>query len=375
MTTPRRGIPYVPRNKGQLAYARSQRASRGPAYARWLLHGALALLMLVAVLGVPRATPEVGAAQPVRVTPAQPPAPAPASGLTLAPEPLAKSGTMRETRVAGRGFSYCANGSLDNPDPAVKRVIFIMHGNDRQACAMVAAVLAAGTPQQRAETLVVSPRFPIREDKINPNTQLYWSFAAWSQGDMSANDDVRISSYAVLDELRNRVQEIPTVVAGFSGGGQFVARYAAGTPQAPLRFVITNPSSYLYWTPERPGTALGQLTFCPSYDDYRYGVKRLNPYMAAVGAPTLQQRFGERQVVYLLGDADNDPRSTSMDRTCGALAQGANRFERGQRYWAYLPTVFGSEIQTRHRLIVVPKVSHNAYAMFQDPKARSALYD
>lgn len=290
------------------------------------------------------------------------------------PEPLTRSVRMRETQVAGRGFSYCANGSIDHPASEAARVIVIMHGNDRQPCAVASAVLAAGTPQQRAQTLVVSPRFPIREDRINPNTQLYWSFYGWSQGDLSANDDVRISSYAVADELLDRVRHLPTVVAGFSGGGQFVARYAAGTTHEPLRFLVTNPSSYLYWTPDRPGIPREQLSACPVYNDYRYGVHRLNDYMASAGELNLRRRFSERRIIYLLGTADNDPRSSSMDRSCGAQAEGAHRFERGQRYWAYLPSVFGPSIHTRHRLIVVPGVSHNVHAMFQHPDARMALY-
>ncbi|MDO5501108.1 MAG: hypothetical protein Q4F67_15650, partial [Propionibacteriaceae bacterium] len=289
------------------------------------------------------------------------------------PEPLSRSLTMRETRVSGRGFTYCSNGSIDNPPLEVARVIVVMHGNDRQPCGVAAAALAAGTPEQRASTLVVAPRFPIREDKV-PAGQLYWTFYSWSQGDVSANPDIRISSYAVVDELLDRVRHLPTVVAGFSGGGQFVARYAAGTAHEPLRFVITNPSSYLYWTPDRPGVPQEELAACRNYNDYRYGLGGLNTYMAGAGEMNLVRRFSERHVVYLLGDADNDPRSGSMDTTCGALAQGSNRFERGQRYWAYLPSVFGPAIHTRHRLVVVPKAAHNVQAMFQHPDSRSVLF-
>lgn len=337
-----------------------------------LEHLLVVLLLVIVGVGFSSSTPAAVPAAPGRPAGATPPPDA--ADPFVVPEPLNRSATMRSTRVSGRGFSYCANGSIDHPALEVDRVIFIMHGNDRQPCPVASAVLAAGTPEQRATTLVVAPRFPIRDDSVNPNIQLYWSFYGWSQGDASANDDVRISSYAVLDELIDRVRHLPIVVAGFSGGGQFAARYAAGTAREPLRFVITNPSSFLYWTADRPGTPPEQLAACPDYNDYRYGLDDLNPYMAEAGEVSLLRRFGEREVIYLLGDADNDPRSSSMDTTCGAQAEGPNRFERGQRYWAYLPSVFGPAIHTRHRLIVVPRVSHNVHAMFQHPDARAALY-
>lgn len=341
---------------------------------RRLEHALVVLLLVIVGVGFSGSSPAALTSAPPRTAGAAPTGPPDAADPFIVPEPLSRSVTMRATRVSGRGFSYCANGSVDRPALEVERVIFVMHGNDRQPCAVASAALAAGNPEQRSKTLVVSPRFPTRDDSVNPNTELYWSFYSWSQGDAAANDDVRISSYAVMDELIDRVRHLPIVVAGFSGGGQFVARYAAGTAQEPLRFIITNPSTFLYWTPERPGTPPEQLAACPDYNDYRYGLRRLNTYMGEVGELTLRRRFSERRVIYLLGDADNDPRSSSMDRSCAAQAGGPTRFQRGLRYWAYLPSVFGPSIQTRHRLIVVPRVSHNVHAMFQHPDARAALY-
>ena len=50
-------------------------------------------------------------------------------------------------------------------------------------------------------------------------------------------------------------------------------------------------------TPLRPLAPI----FCPSYNDYRYGLNDLNPYMAAVGAGTIKARYGARRVTYLIG--------------------------------------------------------------------------
>ncbi|OYO09044.1 hypothetical protein CGZ94_14970 [Enemella evansiae] len=286
---------------------------------------------------------------------------------------LSRNVVLRSTMIAEKDFSYCSNGPVDDPPAEVRRVVFVVHGNDRRPCGMAGAVLAGATDAQREQTLVVAPRFASAEDTKDRAKELYWTFSGWSQGDPSVNPGAQISSYAVLDELIRRVGHRSVVVAGFSGGGQFVNRFAAGSASQPDRFVIANPSSYLYFTPARPGTPPEEVARCPGYNDYRYGLNQLNPYMAASGPKGLTERYGKRKVVYLLGDRDRDPRSSSMDKSCGANVEGPNRLERGQRYWAYLPSVYGPEIRTRQQLHLVPGVAHDAVGMFTAAPARQAL--
>ncbi|WP_141211060.1 hypothetical protein [Enemella dayhoffiae] len=288
---------------------------------------------------------------------------------------LSSRPSLRTTLVRDKVMSYCANGSLDDPPSRVRRVVLVIHGNDRQPCGMASSVLAGASREQRRTTLVIAPRFANLEDQVDRDKQLYWTFYGWSQGDDSVNPGTQLSSYAVLDEFARRLAPRPLVVAGFSGGGQFVNRYAAGSANEPLRFVIANPSSYLYFNRARPGTSPAELERCPGFNDYRYGLDRLNRYMSQTGAPGLSARYGRRQIVYLLGTEDRDPRSSSMDKSCGANAQGPNRLDRGKRYWAYLPTVFGEEITKRQRLHLVPGVAHDPVGMFGAIPAQQALFD
>ena len=111
---------------------------------------------------------------------------------------------------------------------------------------------------------------------------------------------------------------------GHSAGGQFVDRYAIGTPVASeplpfrLKFIVSNPSSYLYLDERRP--KLGQLdqfavpadANCEGYNDYLYGFEHRNPYLSVLSAESLRSQFLRRQVVYLLGEAD----TLSEDWTC-----------------------------------------------------------
>lgn len=286
-------------------------------------------------------------------------------------------GTMvvnRRTTIAGKSFTYCGNGSIDQPSSRITRVIVMIHGNDRQACGAAQVVVAASTPEQAARTLVVAPRFPTVDDRIEKAKELHWTFYGWSQGDESLNDGAAVSSYAVVDEIIRRVGVEDRVVAGFSGGGQFVNRYAAGSRIDATRFIIANPSSYLYFTPERPGADPKQLKACPGYDNYRYGVRALNTYMGQSTPTQLTERYGRRRITYLLGDADSDPASASMDKHCGAQAEGRHRFERGSRYWAYLPKVFGPSITERQQMFIVKGVAHDGGGMLVNAAGRKALY-
>ena len=92
----------------------------------------------------------------------------------------------------------------------------------------------------------------------SPRTSWIGASEGWKQGDGSKTSPP-VSSFAALDRLIAgivRSHRFPglrhIVVAGHSAGGQFVERYAASTRlsvRVPVRYVVANPSSYLYLTP------------------------------------------------------------------------------------------------------------------------------
>ena len=95
-----------------------------------------------------------------------------------------------------------------------------------------------------------------------------------------------VSSFQVIDDLLRSLDDrkrLPTlasiVLAGHSGGAQLVQRYAVlNQIDGPLRrdgiavrYVVANPSSYLYLTKERPrpdgkGYAPYERGICPTYN-------------------------------------------------------------------------------------------------------------
>src|SRR6185369_1499814 len=114
------------------------------------------------------------------------------------------------------------------------------------------------------------------------------------------------------------------VVAGHSGGGQVVQRYAiAGDGEAALaretigvRYVIANPSSYAYFSAERPVPSIAAS--CPRFNDWKYGMELRPAHLAAISPGDLEQRYVSRQVIYLLGTRDTNPDHPALDKSCMA---------------------------------------------------------
>jgi hypothetical protein len=300
-------------------------------------------------------------------------------------------------------LEVCSNGSLTATDASVRRLVVVIHGDQREACSYASSVVkAADLAGQLADTLVVAPHFvsdgDVAADPSLAVDTLYWSSGGWKSGAQSlVSPSPRpwsISSFDVVDTLVQALltpQHLPSVtqlvIAGHSAGGQFVNRYAAGTASpsgdpagVARRYVVANPSSYLYWNGNRqlggtwrPLTA-AEKAVCPGFDDYKYGLQRRTGYMAGVDVATLRSRYAASRVTYLLGDQDTDPADDSLDTGCAAELQGATRLERGLRYTQHLGMALTSAVYQLHTTTIVPGVGHSAYAMFTSPAGRTALF-
>ena len=169
---------------------------------------------------------------------------------------------------------------------------------------------------------------------------------------------------------------------GHSGGGQLVQRYAVVGKAAAalssagihLRYVIANPSSYLYFSYERPAPFRGAS--CRSFNRWKYGPIDPPAYVKADAANTwgqLEAQYVQRDVIYLLGDADIDPHQKDLDTSCGAEAQGRTRFVRGRGYFAYLHARHPSGWS--QRMWFVPGVAHSGRKMITSTCGINAIFD
>jgi hypothetical protein len=293
---------------------------------------------------------------------------------------------VRTIRIGSDTFEYCGNRSIDSPASTVRTVVVVVHGTNRNACDYASFVeTSAGLAGTSATTIVVAPHFYASSDPRPSGSLLFWSSSGWKDGAASLNG-ARISSFAVIDELLRRAGDrarfpnvTSIVVAGHSAGGWFTNRYAAGSRSTvAARYVVANPSSYLYLNDQRwrSGTlrrlTATEIAACPGYNRYRYGLERLNPYLATAG--DLAARYRARTVTYLLGDRDTNSADPSLDTSCAANWQGAHRFQRGGQYFTYLGSFFGTGVYTTHTKLVVPGVAHDGNAMFTSPDGQRALF-
>ena len=291
--------------------------------------------------------------------------------------------------------------SLDwsRPQPQITRAVIILHGKGRDVegyyRTAVEAASAAG-PAGR-DTVFIAPQFLDQEDigaHRLPADVLRWRGTDW-EGGAPAVAPAPISSYEIVDALLARLGDhsifphLQTVVlAGHSGGGQLVHRYAIvgrgidalSRGGVHLRFVIANPSSYLYFSDERP-TKDGTLApfrsgACPHFNQWKYGTRNAPTYVTSGTDQNWQQMeadYAQRDVIYLLGTADTDPHHKDLDVTCGGEAQGPTRFARGRAYYAYLHGRHPSG--WNQRLWFVPGVAHSARQMFTSTCGVGALFD
>jgi pimeloyl-ACP methyl ester carboxylesterase len=300
-------------------------------------------------------------------------------------------------------LSYCGNLSLDFGDAGFDRAIIVIHGTNRNADDYMAYVEDAGIYADNADltTAIIAPQFLTDQDVAAfnlPSDQLYWSSGGWKKGNTSNSDPYsrpfNISSFTVVDLLISRLVEYQAfpniseiVIVGHSAGGQFVHRYAAGgnaqadlaitQPELPFRYIVANPSSYLYFSQERAkGDKFSKPkgNGCPEWDDYKYGLKDKNGFMTAVGNEALKQRYSSRRVNIMLGENDNNPNDSSMDDGCEANLQGEHRLQRGEIFFNHAMDYFGSPILDHQTVEVVSGVGHSGRQMFQSDCGLALLY-
>jgi len=283
--------------------------------------------------------------------------------------------------------------SLNTKNDKVSRALIMVHGAGRDAdnyfrTTLAAAFLAGALD----DTIVISPRFASNDgrgcrDALAQN-EINWSCSgdSWRSGGVAASDS-KLTSYDLMDEILRRLSRkdlFPNlkaiVVAGHSAGGQYVTRYQMANQVhdllgIPITYVVSNPSSYAYLDPERPGgsnnelRAFGDARNCTTYDNWPYGLKNRSGYTTRLSDEQLKKQLATRPVTYLLGEIDILPLG-GFDSSCPAMAQGPTRLARGQTFAGYV----NQKYKAQHKAIVIPLCGHNARCMFTAELALPILF-
>jgi hypothetical protein len=330
----------------------------------------------------------------------------------LAQQPLCPNRFHVEVDGQRLSLPYCANMPTDQRNERIDRIVFSVHGIGTNAEEYFEWMVRAAerVPGQPERTLIIGPQLMTaanaQQMPIGPTDVFWQSSSGRYWGALSASTDehpraARITMFDIMDrwlealtqpDLFPNLQTV--VIAGHSGGGQFTNRYAvANTWETPavrerlrIRYVVSNPSTYVYLTDERfvgdardrfgrPSAA--EVEACPNYNRYGTGLEGLDsyPYLQRVGLEQMRRQYGEREVVYLMGEADNDPNASALARGCNAMMQGAHRLERGVIYFHKMQHHYGPDIATRHSLVTVPGVAHNAGRMWASDEGVRVMFD
>jgi len=293
---------------------------------------------------------------------------------------------------------FISSHPLDQTNAAIRRILFFQHGvNDNAVAYFGYAHYAARQAGRLDETLIISPQL-LGDDKLQsapPTNMIYWTGGRF-WGGLSASASApyprseRLSSFALLDSLLSQLttntalfpQLEEIVISGHSGGGQFVNRYAATSPfertMLPpgrgiiMRYVVMNPSSYMYFDRKRydPTTLnlnAGIINFvepsAPSadYNEYGYGLEALYEYPSQVGSNNMVAQYPNRKVIYMAGADDTS--NADLDTSAAGMLEGANRYERSLIYYAHLKDHFNAMNLPGHRFAIIPGVGHDGFGM------------
>ncbi len=304
---------------------------------------------------------------------------------------LAASPTCTEHVPIGEGFllPVFRTHPIQAGDTSVVQAVIVVHGADRNPDdyfrRMVEAVRLSGLTDG---TLVISPHFQTSGDGPQLNEPA-WTSGGWKRGDQShpRQGGSTVSSYGATDEVLEylgdtlrfpKLQRV--VVTGHSAGGQYAHRFAATSPAAEemthlrFRYVVANPSTYLYLGPERAspggGFEIPDREQCSSYNRWHYGMEERNPYALRLAEEGIRQRLVGRDVVYMVGSEDTG--QSMLDMSCGAMLQGEHRYARGITLFDYMNAVYPAN---EHQLFIVYDVGHSSTGMYQSLVGRRVLFE
>ena len=308
----------------------------------------------------------------------------------------------------GRSLVY-RNYSLDTRNDAITRVLVSIHGAGRDADGYFKSTLAAAFLAGALEnTLIVSPRMASNEgggcrDSLATN-EISWHCNAWRSGGPSPKNP-NVTSFDFLDEIlrkATRKENFPNVravvVVGHSAGGQVVNRYSMSNQVhdklgVPIRYIVSNPSSYAYPDSVRPSSAAYGVTArapgyvleagtntpafgafddaraCTTYNLWPYGFRNRSGYSANQSDDQLKRQLAARPVTYLLGGLDILPLA-GFDDSCAAMAQGPTRLARGQAFAKLVNETLGA----KHTVTVIGLCGHNARCMYTSEAALPLLF-
>jgi cyanophycinase len=286
-------------------------------------------------------------------------------------------------------LTYFSTHKIDKIQPKIKRLVIVVHGALRNGHDYFDdTVIAAKKLSVENTTLIIAPTFRKITDE-REDGELYWGrkwYTKWKYGYKSEDSD-RISSFSVMDKLILKIansNSFPNlksiIVTGHSAGGQFTQRYGIATKIGKellqtFTIVPSNPSSYMYLDDVRYHFSDGNFEIaqrqkdCTGFNHYIYGPIDRAEYMQRYNLSELRENFKNQKIIYLMSEEDKGV--DSLDRSCEAMTQGRNRFERAKNYFYYVKKNITSD---QHRFVSIPLIGHEHVDVYQSKEAAHLIF-
>ncbi len=190
--------------------------------------------------------------------------------------------------------------------------------------------------------LVVAPEF---------TNEAWPKAAAYNLGDVADQANPEKWTYSAIEHLFDEVRDgqASYAIFGHSAGAQFVQRMALLRPDNRASVMVAaNPGWYLMpeWRREKAN------------NPYPYSLVN-----SKVGVAELKQALA-RRFILLVGEKDNDPEDESLNKSAGAMKQGATRVERAESFFK-AATAAAQELAVplAWELNEAPDVAHDGASM------------
>ncbi len=209
------------------------------------------------------------------------------------------------------------------------KILYTIHGISRNAEEHIRGFVAQA---ERHGAVLVAPLF--RKENF-PRYQQLGTNVQQERADMAFDHILQDAHHGL------GVSPAPMRMFGFSGGGQFLHRYAMFYPKRVARMVLAAPGWYTFPDPERK---------------YPYGLKSTSDW------PQLQfslENFLRIPTLVLVGEEDDlRDKDLNKDREIDSF-QGLNRIERAERWVSSNRNLARSyDIPADFRLETIPNASH-----------------
>lgn len=282
---------------------------------------------------------------------------------------------------------YCTNKPLYRYNEGIENIVFVHHGVNGDAQDYLKRLMTAELLEEdvyRQKTLMIAPQI-FDDSNLQifeiPMDLAYWTGGRSWGGKSSRDSVVRISSFTFLDYFleeilsqRNLYPNLKNIsFVGHSAGAQFVQRFAASSQwekkieDLTIQYIVMNPSSFLYLTPERYNFSSG----CRKFNRWGYGLESLYWYPRQIGAEKIYRQYPRKRIHYVNGLLDKNPYDENLDRTCQAMTQGSHRLERALFFYKHLQSHFP---HLNHTQNFVRDVGHSSSKMLKSEIVRKLLF-